>query len=537
MVFTNQRQTYDVQVSKELISNTNASLPFGFKASYTETYTDTAGQSLSSTVNLEDFVIVSGSSRVLEDIPAGVALTITEDTDANDNYDTYIKLDNNPETTGKSTATFTVGSDPAVAGKHTVDYRNELKSYPVTFILVDQDGNTTINGMFALASSVGSLGSELYASATSTTPPPGEFYTSDKFWADTYTLSQTTVHTGYIGLNEPVTITVNGEGIKSNNENVIVTGDPTNGYVITVKNYATKKVTVKKVLNDPLLSSTRTFGFDYSYTPEGATTPVTGTFTLAPWANDPDGATYELVVPINAAVTVTEKTSGTYSGIPDTYDTSVVCKELKEPEIVQEQNGSTYTIRGVVENDNLLTFTNTRKTVHITVRKLVDDTTDTTAFTFTALLMNGAYPINAYHLYDNNTGQGKDLITNNEGNSTFVLRHGEEQTLTVPIGAKLEVTETVPTGYTSSAVMVDIGGNPVADDDPVGEKFKLNTITKGGTITFTNSRAAPVAPTGFTSVTRPFTRMLFAGLVLFATMAIPVYNRRKRREEGGDADD
>ncbi len=488
VIYTNQRQTFDITLAKNLISNTSAAVAFNYTASYTDSYTDN-GNTVTTTTALEDFAVTSGSSKVLEDIPAGTTLTITETADENNNYIVSAASAEGASDSDSSDNGFAFN----VTQDDTITYTNTLKSYPVTFRLVDQDGNTTINAMFSLASSTGSLGTDLYANASSTSNP-GVFYTSSKLWADTYTLNQTTIPSGYIGLTDDVTLTVTGEGITSDNEFVTVTGDAENGYVITVKNWAEKDVDITKILSDPLLTSTREFGFSYSYTSPVNGETVTGTFTLSPTSNDASGSVKTLRIPVNATdFKVTELTTGSYATVPDRY-TTVAAGVYEDDSSITDTDESDYIFAfSDVNASAAVTFTNTARTRNVTVKKLVSDETDETEFDFTLTLLNGAHVISGYTVYEGAGDSDNSLTTGTNGQVTFKLKHNEEIVFTIPAGAKIVVTETVPSGYTPTASMANIDDNSaVTDADTAAESFTVNSVTEDGIITFTNMKGIPV---------------------------------------------
>ncbi|SDL94754.1 LPXTG-motif cell wall anchor domain-containing protein/Listeria/Bacterioides repeat-containing protein [Sarcina sp. DSM 11001] len=475
VVYDNIRQTHDIRVGKVLHSNTSASAMFTFNASYTLEGNE---------VDLGTFTAQSGTvnTDALKNIPAGAVLTITEAMDTNDIYTTTTSsekdaVDSNVDS---KVFSFTVSEDD------TITFDNTLKSYPVVFRLVDQNLQPTINGMFSLSSSIGSLGTDLYASATSTDPPAGQFYSSGTFWADSYTLNQTVIPTGYIGPNGPVTLTVTGSGIVSSDpENVTVDwidqNDHSKGYLITVINRATKKVTVKKVLEDPLLSSTRQFGFTYNYTPEGATEAVTGAFTLAPVANSETVTAWELTVPINASLTITEMTTGDYASVGMIYDTMMTV--VSESETFTDSNGTDGAVFTVnkVEDDGMVVFTNTRKTQTVTVKKIFDSETAATTVPFAAILMNGATALSGYTVYGT-VGDDGALTTNSDGQVNFNLTHNSTQELTVPYGTKLALSETAE-GYTAT-ISTEHGAS---DEDSIENSFTM-TVTQDDMITFTNRK-------------------------------------------------
>ena len=539
-IFTNTRRTADVTVKKNLVSNNSNTGIFSFHASYTLVEDGTT-----TVEDLGDFTVTSGSNGyVLPDIPVNSDLIIREfGTNLNDYVTTVtdgaannLAVTTSSNTSGNTTV-HNATISKAISDDDTITFTNTLKSYPVTFKLVDQDGNTTINGMFSLASTQGTIGNALYASATSTNPPAGVFYTNNTFWVDTYTLNQTVIPEGYIGLDEPVEIQVTADGIFCNNENVTITGNATDGYVIAVRNWAQKVVTIKKILEDPLLTSTRQFTFNYSYIPYGETNAVTGTFTISPVANDANGATYQLAVPVKASLTVTELNSGTYETIGKVYDTSSTgyWNITGNPAITDADtlNGNIFEIApsngttGGVENDSTIVFVNTRKTVDVTVQKYVTKTGGN--FTFTALLQNGSTPINGFVMNENGTPSDTtdDLVTNANGEAVFVLyadktTHGEI-VLTIPYGANLTVTET-DTGSHPYSTTWELNGNGVTNSSVTTGQIN---VTEDLTITFTNDDVL-IAPTGFRSNTKAYDKLLILGFVVLMATVVP---RRKRKEE------
>ena len=477
VVFTNQRQTYDITVSKTLVSNNNASRAFSYNAVYTDTYTSNGSQ-MTALKELDGFVVTSGSETILSDIPAGVSLTIRETADPDNNYIVAATSDEGATDADNSDNGFAF----SVTKDDTITYTNTLKSYPVTFRLVDQDGNP-LQAMFSLASTSGSLGTDLYAENA------GVFYTSNTFWADTYTLNQTTTPEGYISIQgTPVTLTVTGNGITSNHSWVTAEEDKNGGYIVTVKNLAQKKITVKKVLIDPLLSNTRTFGFGYSYISPVDNNPVSGTFTVSPMANSTTGADHILTVPANVEnLMITELTWDSYAAVPDIYTTTSEAYAT-DGSVIENAEGeeNTYSFRlALVNNDATIRFTNSRKTQTVTVRKEVSDPDDIRSFTFTGTLLNGAHPIPNYLVYTDETDTGNDLETDASGSVSFELQHGESIPLIIPYGAKLVIEEEPVFGYA-----VSTSSNEYTDSDDEDNLFTIPTVETDGTVLFTNVKGA-----------------------------------------------
>ncbi|MCR5135641.1 MAG: DUF5979 domain-containing protein [Oscillospiraceae bacterium] len=496
VLFTNTRQNYTVTVTKTLVSNTSANVMFSYSASYVDEGV---------TTDLNDFTVTSGGSyTVPEGIPAGSVLTVTEKTDADNNYDTVWVVNGSTPTDGK-TASFTVSSDSTLA------FTNTLKSYPVTFKLVDQDGNTTINGMFSLSSSVGTLGSDLYASSTSTNPPAGVFYTSNKFWADTYTLTQTITPTGYIGLNGPVTIKVTGNGIEKSDENVTISGNATDGYVITVINWKTVDITLKAGLLDPLVSQ-RTFIFTGTYQFRGHTydlnrnllgngdVPATLSLTAISTNDGEVAPNFEpktVKIPVGATELTLWEDTTQITTAPDTIATTYDTKVKYNSGTLADS--SSYSYAAAVEdanNGDIITFYNSKKTTDITVTKTVVAPSTSGSFAFTATLLYGANTIKGYPIFINatpNDPSDDETTDATNGTYTFTLSDGGSRILTVPVGAKLTLQETgvddewgtdVSALYTSDSAAYE-GSTSY---DSATRLFTLNTApSRALTVNITNS--------------------------------------------------
>ena len=453
LVFKNQRQTYDVDVYKTLVSNTSAARPFSFTYSYTD-----GGKDVSVPVN-----VLSGGHETLTGIPAGVELTITEDDEAVNNYVTTVKLDDGEPENGAEKQ-FTVDK------KHTVTFHNTLKSYPVKFMLVDQNLETNVNGQFNLASEAthGNLGTELYANKEGTSEyGPGVFYTSDKFWVDTYTLSQISTSPGYFKLDGDVILTVTGDGIESSDkDNVKIEPDGDGGYIIKVINRKKQTITVKKVLDDPVLQNgTRTFGFEYSYTPEGEENAVTGEFMLeVDTVNGRGEASRTIEVPLNAKVTVTEKTTGeNYSDIAKIYGIVMGSDVFSDDD---DKDAYAFTI-ATADKDGTVTFTNTRKTANVTVRKVITGTSEDRAKKFSMTAEAGGVAPNS-----------------------FVLALNDKEMMELYVGTKLTVTETFAVGdenkyNTTSVVMTEDITTDLKDN---GNGFTMTVPEKDCMVLIHNDR-------------------------------------------------
>ena len=458
VIYTNNRQPSDITVKKNLVGNIAAGA-FSYSASYTldDVTTDLGTFTVSST---------SETGYILEKIPVGAVLTITE---AEDNsYEVSTAFENGSTDTDNAS---NIVSFNVPNGGETVTYTNTLKSYPVKIVKVNQDGEADLehgNGVEARFD-MSQDGSNI-VSGKYTTPTDNVIYDSahdGNLYVGTYTLTETWTQPGYLGLNAPVTLTLRGDGtLTSDTSEAVVTGNETEGFVVSVINRATKNVTVRKILKDPLVSQ-RTFKFTASYT-IGNVTEAFPDFSILS-SNDLSG-THILTVPVGATLDVTEDSTG----LTDVYTTQVAV------EGENSTTSNTITINNV-QNTAELTFTNTRKTAQITVVKQMSDETDELSFPFTAILKNGATPIEQYLVYTVTEGGNEiEHKTDHSGQVPFELSHGQSQVLTVPAGAVLVLSET------TNDYIADITSTTGASDaDSEDNSFTL-TVSGDDRITFLN---------------------------------------------------
>ncbi len=166
-----------------------------------------------------------------------------------------------------------------------------------------------------------------------------------------------------------------------------------------------------------------------------------------------------------------------------------------------------------------LTFTNTRKLVNVTVKKIVEG--EGGSFSFTALLKDGNVNCGGYTL-------ASGVVTGSNGQAAFTLSpasNGTAQiTFRIPYGTTLTLTEAEADGYTTTVKL----GN--------GAATEARTITLSGsqtksnqTVTFTNTFGV-LAPTGYVAVTRPY-EFLFLGGLLLAVLGL-----RGRKKRCGEAE-
>ena len=526
VVFTNTRQTADITIKKELISNTTTAGIFNYTASYL-----LDGE----TTDLGSFTVTSGTNgKVLEKIPVGAKLTVTEVGSNLNDYITTVKQGNNDltinETTENVNSTTTykrsVNYD-VVKGDTTITWTNTLKSYPITFYKVDQDGHAGVPSYFRLSSSTGLIAEQLYPLQTGT----GEFFPgtsglSNKFYVGTYTLTETFVGENFLPLEGPVTLTVssdnNGKLTSSNTDYVKIeqvdNNDPTKGFKVYVYNQKIVKLKIRKVLSDPILTSTKQFSFrvQYEYQLLGRTVTYDNNDNLLKILS---GSEAEIKVPVNAKLTITEVLSDADRNV---YDTDIVrsYKDGTQTKTDTKVNGTVYKYsnetgsnHGVVlaENDgDMLTFTNTRQRVDITIKKLIDNYSsdpDNNYFTFTTTLLNGLITIKDCVIDLNGTPNdaSDDLKTDNNGRYVFHLKHNENKKLSIPKGARLTIQETgasstnefnedVELSDYAATVTAVYDENQAAYNDGVYDEYTmlydLNPMpAKALTVTFTNGPA------------------------------------------------
>jgi uncharacterized repeat protein (TIGR02543 family) len=455
VTFTNTVITYSVTVEKILHSDTTAQQIFTFDASYV-----LGGV----TTDLGAFAVTSGTtnSTALANIPAGAVLTIAEQNDGS--YSTQYKVDSGSYTAG-STAVVTVDSDKAVT------FENTLKSYDVKFVKTDQDGQPgKLEALFKLDAATYNLGTNLLADDNGI----GVFYQSGgsnrKLYVGTYTLTETWHAEGYIGLEAPVAITVSGDTANPftfSDPNVTAEYDSANSiWVIKVKNQAIKTVTLKKVLDDPIITQ-RTITFKYSYEYDGRT--VQGSMTLTPRKNQPDSK--NLSVPVGATNLTFEEQAD--SGALDVYDVTYSTGSGTSG------TGITCTIPSVTQ-DETVTFTNTRKKYDLTVKKVLTDELQNNTGTFDFSYM---------------VSYGADILTQltefkvPAGDDTGVVLSG------IWAGSKVTVTEKETEKlYQTTWVISSTSGS--FNSTGSGRMFNLDMPNSNAELVFTNDRTlAPITVT------------------------------------------
>ena len=542
VTYNNVIDTYDVPLTKTLVRNTSDPENFHFAASYILDKGTSYELTVDRFTDASPFIVTSGTTNsvALEKIPAGAELTIVEE--QNDDYTTAIYKDGVKTVDDGKTITFEVTADSSVT------YSNTLKSYPVKFIKVDQNGTAgVVAATFNLVNTTGNYNLGTNLQAYDNTGSDGVFYVSGTdngnlgtyeplYAGQTYTLTEIFTETGYLGLNVPVTIKVSGDTsapFTISNPDVTAEWDSNNKvWIFKAKNLEEKDITIIKAFNDPLTTQ-RTFKFTWSYQFDSNrdhvidpnTESFSGTFTLSPLSGS--SARTKLTIPVGAVdLIITElhenDPAGTdqYQWVEDTYDTT---RQLNSN--TPEKNVYSCWITSVTD-EATITFTNTRKTVPVTVKKAVVGEGGT--FNFEALLSYST-AIGNYTLNDNGTTGTTldDLVTGADGKASFTLSPSRNDwdsiVLTVPYGAYLTVTETSTGAFSTS---VQVGTDPKQADMTTGQL----TITQPITITFTNSEVT-IAPTGFAETSTPYVWIFILGLLIVIGMNVPEFRRRKLRRK------
>ena len=449
--YQNIRQTADVAVKKNLTGNTSFGT-FVYTASYTlgERITDLGAFNVTSN---------SETGYILEGIPVGAVLTISEAENSSYEVSTAFEKGSADTNAADNTVSFTVPN-----GGETVTYTNALKSFPVKIQKVDQAGNGGVEARFDLSQDGANIVSGKYTTPTDNTIFDGNLYVGE------YTLTETWTQAGYLGLSRPVGLKLSGDGtLESDNSGAVVTGDADNGFIVTITNQATTEVTVKKVLDDPLINQ-RTFTFTAAYELGGVTQALPA-FSILSSKTTP--GSHVLTVPVGANLTVTEDTTG----LDNIYETTVSNNG-------SESAADSEIVIGNVQEASEIVFTNTRKTAIITVVKEMSDPMDHTSFKFTAALKNGSNPLPDYLVYTTPGLFGfnkEEHRTDSAGEVTYELSHGQSQAMTIPVGTVLSIREDA-----GEFIAQTTSASGTEDADTEDNQFTF-TVSGDDTITFANA--------------------------------------------------
>jgi hypothetical protein len=351
-------------------------------------------------------------------------------------------------------------------------------------------------------------------------------FTNGTLPSGTYYLYETYPLAGYRPLSSDVIFTVSPTG-KVTLENpvpagVTLTSASAGSFTVTIPNSVegTVALSVKKLIADATTADENgETAFNYLaklYLPDGNT--PWSTYTGSGFSNGrksfalKHGGTQLLVVPLGAVVTVEEYSEEAY--IPAAALSPTADGEMTTSECTFNENNLTATVRINDETPVTLTFTNTRKSVNVTVKKIVEGS-EGEAFAFTAVLKDGA---GETLCADYTMADG--VTTDAEGKATFELSHNRTLKLKVPYGSVLTITE-ADGNYDTT---VKIGSTTAS-----GRTVTLSAAqTKANqTVTFTNT-ANSLAPSGYRDAILPFALLLGVGVLI---AGISRYRRRRRDED------
>lgn len=210
IVFTNTRKTSDVYISKTVAPEDN-SKHFTFELSVT-------GQD-GYTLPYTSIRLKHQEGRLLEDIPVGAELTITETVD--DHYSVLAEADHqitNAQNAGENVFRFTV-PDIAADDRVNVSFLNALRSRVLRIINCDENQMPLDSQTYAMPE----LDMNLILLSSDGVIFGGN--TGQALYYGTYTLSQLNSYGEYIPITEPITITVDhsAAGVTADNPDVLIT--------------------------------------------------------------------------------------------------------------------------------------------------------------------------------------------------------------------------------------------------------------------------------------------------------------------------
>ena len=340
----------------------------------------------------------------------------------------------------------------------------------------------------------------------------------------TYYLSEVTSPTNYLPMSNDVVFTVTDMGTividttlspstvsLATQENaskidyyVVIPNEPFDTRTVNVTKVVSKGTTADEQKLSSFTFTARLYlpdgvtPWDYAGFPNGV-----ASFTLH------HGETNPLVVPLGAVLTVTEDPNEAYT-----------TKYSLDSGAAVDSSRCVLTVAG----DHDLVYTNTRKTVTVTVKKTVVGNGGN--FTFTARLEDAGVDCVGYTMYNNNN---VNITTGVGGTAQFILSPAANatvsQTLTIPYGTSLIIEETQNPSYTTT---VKIGnGNAVE-----GRTASLSNIKAGQTVTYTNTeQQALVPPTGLSLKTKSYMWMLCLAFPLFIPVLCDRSGGKKKRRK------
>ena len=523
--YTNERKTADVTIHKTLLPARAEAREFEFTAALEngETYT----------LNPTSVDLLSGIGEWrIEDVPIGATLTITEtvdplkfNTSAVGETDAGGAAVADLDTTHDNVFRFQLQEDT------TITFTNEMISQKLRIVVVDDSlpeelldsAQFTFPGVFSgtqyAAAGTGIVGGTVY----------------EPFVGD-YVLTETSMPNRlYQKLSDTVSVSVTRDGVTAavNNpsDTIRITGPDAQGvYTITVVNPKHVRVTVKKSIQG--FDQTGIFEFTATLIESDSHNPIQAEVinpgTASAQSTDANGRivftlannqTVVLYMPKHTDISVVETTDPAYRTVVQTGDTAGTLGSAAET--------GTASINSVT-TDKYILFTNTHKTINVTLQKtVVGEGGD---FDFNALLryqyMNAGSiaPLTNYTM-----SNVPNLTTNAEGRVvSFTLSPNNNGTssvvLTIPYGAELTLTEDGQSQYNTT---VSVGSETT---DALTTTLTPAQTVQDLTVTFTNSEIY-IAPTGVEAETSSYLWMLGAGLALaFSPLLV-----KRRKRKGGEA--
>ena len=437
VIYHNTRKTVDITILKELVDDPfNVSKAFSFTAAVqsSEGFTLEAGDASFSVSN-------GGEGHTIHGIPTGTVLTLTE------------AEDNNYATTAASALGTADGAAAdnvfrfTVTENDTITFTNTLKKQKVKIVKESSVPAENVAGNMVEAQFTLTGGGLTLLSGKYTTPNNNLIYEGQLSVHD-YRLNEDWVEDGYLRIAAPIALNVAPDGVTaSGSGDVAVSGPDGSGvYTVTVTNRKTVNVTIAKHLVDPYGYQRQSFSFTLSATESDGVTPLDlgeqgGTFTLF------DGQTKVLTLPTGIMLRITERAN-------DNYTTSAVSANGAE----DGDSADNAFLLTVGAEDDAITFTNTRLTENVVLRKVLDDPYTGSAaqdFQFTLSVRDSGHDVDL--------GENASL-TLNSGDAEGV-------TLAIPRGAQLTVTESGAEDYT----LEKVSGHGTVN----GQTYTL-TVSEGG---------------------------------------------------------
>lgn len=299
-------------------------------------------------------------------------------------------------------------------------------------------------------------------------------------------------------------------------------------------------VTINKILKDPVVNSA-TFAFtgvltdestDITSSIEGlAGFEITAETAVPGQPNTYIGtATFEL--PVGAVLTVTENMdthqSELYKGTVTPAGGRLTIVETTEDETVEDEPTEDETAENETAEENILSFTNVRKSARLTINKTVTgdmgDRSAANQFTFALMSVADEAEGTTYAWTKTTAGTTTtgDPLTTSSGSNTFTLAHGESVTIDVPLN-KAIVIQKINGLYRPSWSSTDRTVTLVNYDTAT----VTATLTNDATVTIVNDLPA-VAPTGTAFPMLPFVLMLGAGLLLSLISFTTIRKKQKK---------